>query len=85
MRSIFPRKLLAELKGFTAYDPDYLPSEIARMEAVLRRHPGLPQVACFDTAFHRTMPPVPRTFPSRGSMRQKAWSGTVSMVCLTPS
>jgi acetate kinase len=57
------RKLLAELKGFTAYDPDHLPREIALMEAVLRRHPGLPQVACFDTAFHRTMPAVARTLP----------------------
>jgi acetate kinase len=57
------RKLLAELKGFTAYDPDHLPREIALMEAVLRRHPRLPQVACFDTAFHRTMPPVARTLP----------------------
>jgi acetate kinase len=56
-------KLLAELKKITPYDPDHLPREIALIEAVSRRHPKLPQVACFDTAFHRTMPPVARRLP----------------------
>ena len=36
------------------HDPtDHLPREIGLIEAFLRRHPKLPQVACFDTAFHR--------------------------------
>jgi acetate kinase len=56
-------KLLAELHRITAYDPDHLPREIALIEALLNRHPKLPQVACFDTAFHRTMPPVARLLP----------------------
>jgi acetate kinase len=47
-------KLLRELHQITAYDPDHLPREIALIEALQRRHPKLPQVACFDTAFHRT-------------------------------
>jgi acetate kinase len=68
-------KLLAELKKITPYDPDHLPREIALIEAVSRRHPKLPQVACFDTAFHRTMPPVakrlpiPRRYGARGVER----------------
>ena len=68
-------KLLAELRRITPYDPDHLPREIALIEAVLRRHPKLPQVACFDTAFHRSMArvakllPVPRRFAAKGVER----------------
>ncbi len=39
---------------------DHLPAAIALIEALCRRAPHLPQVACFDTAFHRTMPRVAR-------------------------
>ncbi len=56
-------KLLVELDRITAYDPDHLPREIALIKAFQRRHPRLPQVVCFDTAFHRTMPPVARLLP----------------------
>jgi acetate kinase len=56
-------KLLAELHRITAYDPDHLPREISLIEALRLRHPKLPQVVCFDTAFHRTMPPVARLLP----------------------
>jgi acetate kinase len=68
-------KLLAELRRITPYDPDHLPGEIALIEAFRRRHPALPQVACFDTAFHRTMPDVakllaiPRRYATRGVER----------------
>jgi acetate kinase len=68
-------KLVAELRRITPYDPDHLPREIALIEALSRRHPKLPQVACFDTAFHRTMPPVagllpiPRRYGARGVER----------------
>jgi acetate kinase len=69
------RKLLAELHRITPYDPDHLPREIGLIEAILRRHPRLPQVACFDTAFHRTMPrvarrlPIPRSYAAKGVER----------------
>jgi acetate kinase len=56
-------KLLAELRRITPYDPEHLPREIGLVEALGQRHPKLPQVACFDTAFHRTMPPVARALP----------------------
>ncbi len=68
-------KLLAELHRITPYAPDHLPREIALIEALRRRHPTLPQVACFDTAFHRTMPrvatllPIPRRHGTRGVER----------------
>lgn len=56
-------RLLAELHRITPYAPDHLPREIGLIEAFHRCHPGLAQVACFDTAFHRTMPPVARRLP----------------------
>ncbi len=56
-------KLLAMLRRITPYAPDHLPSEIALIAAFSKRHPKLPQVACFDTAFHRTMPPVAKILP----------------------
>ena len=68
-------KLLAELHRITPYAPDHLPREIALIEAFRRRHPKLPQVACFDTAFHRTLPrvakllPIPRRYIARGVER----------------
>lgn len=68
-------KQLAELRRITPYAPDHLPREIGLIEAFRKRHPGLPQVACFDTAFHRTMPsvaklpPIPRRFTPRGVER----------------
>ena len=68
-------KLLAELHRITPYDPEHLPREIELIEAFRKRHPKLPQVACFDTAFHRTMPrvakllPIPRRYAAKGVER----------------
>jgi acetate kinase len=68
-------KLVAELRGLARFDPDHLPREIALIEALARRRPTLPQVACFDTAFHRTMPrvakllPIPRRYGAMGVER----------------
>jgi acetate kinase len=56
-------KLVAELRRIMPYDPDHLRREIGLIEAFVRRHPKLPQVACFDTAFHRTMPRVAKLLP----------------------
>ena len=69
------RELLDELHRLRPYDPDHLPREIELIEAFRQRHPKLPQVACFDTAFHRTMPrvakllPIPRRFDAKGVQR----------------
>ena len=67
--------LLDELHRIRPYDPEHLPREIELIEAFRQRHPKLPQVACFDTAFHRTMPrvakllPIPRRFDVKGVQR----------------
>jgi len=67
--------LLAELRRISPYDPDHLPREIELIEAFRQRHPQLPQLACFDTAFHQSMPrvakllPLPRRFDAKGIQR----------------
>ena len=60
---IISEGLLAELASITAYDPDHLPAEIEMVQTFKTRHPGMVQVACFDTAFHTTMPRVAKTLP----------------------
>ena len=68
-------ELLAELHRITPYDPDHLPLEIELIEAFRQRYPTLPQVACYDTAFHRNMPrvasllPIPRRYEAAGVRR----------------
>jgi len=68
-------ELLGELHRISPYDPDHLPSEIELIETFRQRHPKLPQLACFDTAFHQTMPrvakllPIPRRFDDKGIQR----------------
>ena len=72
---IITAELLDELHRMTPYDPEHLPAEIKLMEVFRHRHPKLPQVACFDTAFHQTMPrvakllPIPRRFDEKGIQR----------------
>ncbi|MEP7051894.1 MAG: acetate/propionate family kinase [Pseudomonadota bacterium] len=48
--------LLESLKQLVPLAPLHLPSAIAGIEATAERLPGVPQVACFDTAFHAGMP-----------------------------
>jgi acetate kinase len=68
-------EVVAELRRATPYAPDHLPPEIRLIEAFSTRHPHLPQVACFDTAFHRAMPrvaallPIPRRYEAKGIRR----------------
>jgi acetate kinase len=74
-----PRLITAEmvedLKNLSPFDPEHLPQELLLTEAFSRRFPNLPQVACFDTAFHRDMPrvarmlPIPRRYEAKGVRR----------------
>jgi len=69
------RQLLDELHRIRPYDPEHLPREIELIETFQQRYPKLPQVACFDTAFHHTLPrvarllPIPRRFDAKGIQR----------------
>jgi acetate kinase len=67
--------LLSELRRITPYDPDHLPAEIRLIERFRAGFDKVPQVACFDTAFHRNMPAVaktiaiPRRYQAKGIRR----------------
>jgi len=50
--------VLAELDGLVPLAPLHQPHNLAAIRAIARAQPALPQVGCFDTAFHRTMPAV---------------------------
>ena len=64
--------LLDDLRKVSPFDPDHIPGEFALIEAFRRLDPDLPQVACFDTAFHHDLPrvarivPIPRRIRGRG-------------------
>ncbi len=70
-------KLLAELRRIAPLDPAHLLREIALIEAIQARHPKLPQIACFDTAFHRTMPRVAKliAIPHRFALERYGFHG----------
>jgi acetate kinase len=67
--------MVTELKQLSPFDPDHMPEEILLTEAFHRRFPDLPQVACFDTAFHHDLPrvaqmlPIPRHYEAQGVRR----------------
>ncbi len=69
------QELVDELHRISPYDMDHLPAEIELIEAMRQRYPKIPQVACYDTAFHHTMPrvakilPIPRRFEALGIRR----------------
>ena len=72
---LITKEMVAELRQITPFDPEHLPEEILLTEAFHRRFPELPQVACFDTAFHHDLPrvarllPIPRRYEAQGVRR----------------
>lgn len=67
--------VVTALEALVPLAPLHMPPAIAAIEAVTRSMPGVPQVACFDTAFHATMPevarrlPIPSRFDAKGVRR----------------
>src|ERR1700758_2412416 len=55
-------ELLAELEALVPLAPLHEPHNLAPIKMAMSLNPGLPQVACFDTAFHRTAPEVEQAF-----------------------
>ncbi len=68
-------KLLKELRRLSPFDLEHLPAELALLETFHRQWPAVPQVACFDTAFHHDLPrvaqmlPLPRRLEAKGVRR----------------
>jgi acetate kinase len=56
-------EVLAALRQLIPLAPLHQPHNVAAIEAVEERLPGVPQVACFDTSFHRAQPPVASLVP----------------------
>ncbi len=69
------QQMVEDLERVRPFDPEHLPAEILLTQAFHRRFPELPQVACFDTAFHRDLPrvaeilPIPRRYQAQGVRR----------------
>jgi len=67
--------VIADLERLIPLVPLHQPHNMAAIRALLKRRPDLPQVACFDTAFHRTQPEVaqaialPRAYTEKGIRR----------------
>ncbi|HXE49590.1 MAG TPA: acetate kinase, partial [Ramlibacter sp.] len=57
------RNVLADLRSYIPLAPLHQPYALQAIEALLAQAPQVPQIACFDTAFHRTLPPVEQMFP----------------------
>ncbi len=55
-------ELIADLRRLTPFAPVHMPGAIEGLEAAAEHAHDLPQVVCFDTAFHRQMPPVAERF-----------------------
>ena len=68
-------EVLKQLTDLTALAPLHQPHNVRPIRALMAKHPELPQIACFDTAFHRTQPKVattyaiPRKITEEGVMR----------------
>jgi len=73
--TVVTREILAELKELTPLAPLHQPHNLAPIEAIFDRMPEVPQVACFDTGFHRghaavaSLVPLPRDLCKGGVER----------------
>jgi acetate kinase len=61
--------VLADLKSYVPLAPLHQPFALEAIAALLDEQPQLPQVACFDTAFHQSMPTVEKMLP----LPRSAW------------
>ena len=64
-------KVLAGLETLVPLAPLHQPHNLAPIRRLLERAPGVPQVACFDTAFHRSQPEVAQAFALPASVRER--------------
>src|SRR5687767_12463211 len=69
--TIVDRRVLAKLNELVPLAPLHQPYNLAAIEAVFERLPGIPQVACFDTSFHRGQPAVAELVPFPLELRQQ--------------
>ena len=63
-------EVIGDLRALIPLAPLHQPYNLAAIEAVAERLPGVPQVACFDTSFHRAQPDVAQLIPLPLEIRQ---------------
>ncbi|VVM07487.1 acetate/propionate family kinase [Methylacidimicrobium tartarophylax] len=63
--------VLQTLQDLSGLAPDHLPHELEAVRSIRKLKPDLPQVGCFDTAFHRSMPFFARTYALPLSLRKE--------------
>ncbi len=68
--TVLDQRVLAELHKLVPLAPLHQPYNLAAIEAVFERLPGVPQVACFDTSFHRGQPAVAELIPLPRDLRE---------------
>jgi len=68
--TIIDERVLAELRSLIPLAPLHQPYNLAAIEAVTERLPDVPQVACFDTSFHRSQPQVAQLVPLSRDIRE---------------
>jgi acetate kinase len=72
---VIDRQILEELEALIPLAPLHQPHNVTAIKAVAAHSPQLPQVACFDTSFHRSQPALaqafalPRRYTERGILR----------------
>jgi len=54
--------LIGAIEALVAIDPEHLPQALGAIRAARQAYPGIPQAACFDTAFHRQMPRIAQIY-----------------------
>jgi acetate kinase len=60
---VLTSKIRRDLQDAIHFAPLHLPQELAAIDAISARHPEIPQVLCFDTAFHHGLPEIAKRFP----------------------
>ena len=63
--------VMAELRALTDLAPLHQPKSLAAIDAVTRMLPDVPAFACFDTAFHATIPPAAATYALPREWRER--------------
>ncbi|MBV9577937.1 MAG: acetate/propionate family kinase, partial [Chloroflexi bacterium] len=61
--TVISEAVLQDLRALVPLDTEHLPQALSVIDSVRQLFPDLPQVACFDTAFHRHMPRVAQMYP----------------------
>lgn len=62
--------LMAHLEEAKAFAPLHVPAAVEMVKRASRAFPDAPQVACFDTAFHASMPAVAKALPLPADLRE---------------